>query len=194
MLVDLRKHCPALTAMNRGGPSSDGPQKGHGPTAPVWSNLGMASTRVTDPQGNEWVVRRKWVHRRLRWRGKRGTGDLLDGADLVSLGGDLPVIGVILMAIALLLFAIAAVMFIVPALIFIGELLIIVAIVGLGLLGRLLLGRPWTVEAQQVDADEAYEWKVSGWRASRDLVRTVSDQLRATGLTTGGSRVSPLNE
>lgn len=154
----------------------------------------MASTRVTDPQGNEWVVRRTWVHRRLRWRGKRGTGDLLEGADLVSLGGDLPVVGVILMAIALLLFAIAAVMFIVPALIFIGELLIIVAIVGLGVTGRVLFGRPWTVEARRADDSEAFEWRVSGWRASQDLVHSLADELRATGLPAGGSRVSLLNE
>lgn len=113
----------------------------------------------------------------------------MDGADLASLGGDLPIVGVILTAIALLSFAIAAVMFIVPALIFIGELLIIVAIVGLGVMGRVLFGRPWTVEARRTDDTEAFEWKVSGWRASRDLVQSVSDQLRATGLPTGGSPV-----
>lgn len=144
---------------------------------------------MADPHGGEWVVRRKWAHRRLRWRGKKGAGDLFETADLIATGGDLPVIGVILMAVALLLLAIAAVMFVVPALIFIGELLFIVAIVGLGTFGRLLLGRPWTVEALEVGGDEAYEWKVSGWRASRDLVQTVSDQLRATGPPTGASRI-----
>jgi hypothetical protein len=153
----------------------------------------MASTRVTDPHGNEWLVRRKWIHPRLRWRGTRGAGDLLDGADLAGLGGDLPVVGVILTALALLLFAIAAVMFIVPALVFVGELLIIVAIVVLGLMGRVLFGRPWTVEAQQLGAGPAYEWKVSGWRASLDLVTSIADQLRATGLPTGGSPVPSPN-
>lgn len=149
----------------------------------------MASTRTVDPEGNEWVVRRTWVHRKLSWRGKRGAGDLLDGADLASLGSDLPVVGVILAAIALLLFAVAAVMFIVPAVVFVVELLIIVAIVGLGLLGRVLFGRPWTVEARRPDTDQAYEWKVSGWRSSRDLVTSIADQLRRTGLPTGGTRV-----
>lgn len=144
---------------------------------------------MADPQGDEWVVRRKWAHRRLRWRGKKGAGDLFETADLIATGGDLPVIGVILMAVALLLVAIAAVMFVVPALVFVGELLFIVAIVGLGTFGRLLLGRPWTVEAREVGEGDVYEWKVSGWRASRDLVQTVSDQLRATGAPTGGSRV-----
>jgi hypothetical protein len=149
----------------------------------------MAAIRVTDPHGDEWEVRRKWVHRRLRWRGKRGAGDLMDGADLAGLGGDLPVVGVVLTAIALLLFAIAAVLFIVPALIFIVELLVIVAIVGLGVMGRVLFGRPWTVEARRSDDTEAIEWKVSGWRASQDLVHEITDHLRATGLPTGGTAV-----
>ncbi len=117
----------------------------------------------------------------------------MDGADLAGLGGDLPVVGVVLAAIALLLFAIAAVMFIVPAVVFVVELLIIVVIVGLGLTGRVLFGRPWTAEAQQVAIGSAFEWKVSGWRASRDLVTTIADQLRATGLPTGGAPVPSHN-
>ena len=154
----------------------------------------MTSERALDPEGRAWVVRRKWVHRRLRWRGKRGARDVLDGVDLLSLADDLPVIGVILAAVGLLLVAIFAVMFIVPAIILIVELLIIGLIVGLGLTGRVLLGRPWTVEAQQVDAGHSYEWKVSGWRASRNLVISIADQLCATGRPTGGSPVPLPNE
>lgn len=150
----------------------------------------MPSTRAMDPRGNEWVVRRRWVHRRLRWRGQRGTGDLLDGADLIGFGGDLPVVGVIFTVVALLLFAVAAVLLIVPALIFVAELLIVVAIVGLGLVGRVLLGRPWTVQARNLATGSAYEWKISGWRASRELVTSITDQLRTAGLPPGGSPVS----
>lgn len=116
----------------------------------------------------------------------------MDGADLVGAGADLPVVGVVLLVIALLLLAVAAVLFIVPAVIFLLELLIVAVIVGLGLLGRVLLGRPWTVEARRGDT-ESYEWKVSGWRASTDLVQTVADQLRTTGLPTGGAAVVPLD-
>lgn len=107
----------------------------------------MATGTVSDPHGNRWAVRRKWVHRRLRWRGKAGGSidDLMDGAHLVELAADLPVVGVIFMALALLLVAVAAVIFVVPALVFVAELLLIATVVGLGLLGRVLLGRPWTV-------------------------------------------------
>lgn len=157
----------------------------------MWSNLSMASTRAVDPQGNEWVIRRKWVNRRLRWRGRRRTIDLLDGADLASSGADLPIVGVALAVVGSLLLAIAAVLFIVPALIFLAELLIIVLIVGIGVVGRVLFGRPWTVEAKQGLTAEAYEWKVTGWRASGDLVSSVADQLRTTGIPTGGAPVPP---
>lgn len=115
----------------------------------------------------------------------------MDGSELASLGAELPVVGVIFIAVALLLFAIAAVVLIVPALVFIVELLLIASLVGLGLLGRVLLGRPWTVEACEQDADHAYEWKTGGWRASGHLCESVAQQLQATGMPTGGTRAPP---
>jgi len=147
----------------------------------------MAASQVVDPNGNEWTVRRRWVHRRLRWRGGGRPTGFMDGADLAGLGADLPIVGVVLTVVALVLLAIAMVLFIVPAVIFLVELLLIVAIVAVGLTGRLLFGRPWTVEAQQRGADQAYEWKTSGWHASAALVHEVAEQLRATGQTTGGT-------
>lgn len=157
-------------------------------------NRGMAARTVMDPQGTRWVVRRMWVHRRLRWRGNAGRAiDLMDGADLAALGADLPVVGMILLALTLLLFAVAAVILVVPALVFVAELLLIAAVVGLGLLGRVLLGRPWTVEARAQGADHAFEWKVRGWRASGQLRDAVEQQVQATGEPMGGSRVPPLD-
>jgi hypothetical protein len=150
----------------------------------------MAVTRVVDPDDGEWTVRRRWVHRRLRWRGPGGSFDLMNGADLAGAGADLPVVGLILGLIALFLFAIAAVLFIVPAVIFLVELLIVVTIVGIGVLGRLLFGRPWTVEAHQHDADHTYEWKVRGWRASSELVHSIAEQLHTTGEPAGGTRTT----
>jgi hypothetical protein len=117
----------------------------------------------------------------------------MDGADLVGAGADLPVVGVILGVVALVLLAVAAVLFIVPAVIFLVELLIVVAVVGVGLLGRMFFGRPWTVEAQQSRSDLAYEWKVQGWRASRELVHSIAEELRATGQSEGGTRTAITN-
>lgn len=151
----------------------------------------MAVNRVVDQRGCEWVVRRKWVHQRVRWRGSGRSVDLMDGADLLSDGAEVPVVGVIFLGVGLVLLVIAAALFIVPALVFIGELLVIAAIVGLGLIGRVLFRQPWTVEARQQGADHAYEWKSRGWRASGDLVQTVGEQLRSTGLPTGGKQTPP---
>lgn len=148
----------------------------------------MAPTRAADPQGNEWEVRRRWAPRRLRWRG-RGSLDALDGADLASQGADLPVIGMVLVAVAIVLFAVAAVLFVVPLVIFLVELVLVVTLVGLGLVGRVLLGHPWTVEARRLDTGDAYEWKVSGWTESRELVAAVAAELRATGHPTDGTPV-----
>jgi hypothetical protein len=154
-------------------------------------NLGMAANLFVDPTGNEWVVRRRWVHRKLRWRGRgRKSLDLIDGAEVGAAAADIPGLGTVLTVVVILLLAVAAVLFIVPAVIFLVELLIVVALVGLGLLGCVLLGRPWTVEAHQQGADHAFEWKATGWRASGELVRSVGEQLRSTGQTTGGDRVS----
>lgn len=107
----------------------------------------------------------------------------------MSLGADLPVVGVVFLAIGLLLFGIATVVLVVPAVVFVAELLLIAAFVGLGLLGRVLLGRPWTVEAREQGADHVYEWKLRGWRASGELLESIVQQLQATGLPTGGTRV-----
>ncbi len=83
----------------------------------------------------------------VSWRGPKGDRavDLFDGADLAGDGADLPVIGVIMLAIAALVVAVLAVLFVIPALIFVLELVLVLAAVGLGVLGRVLFRRhgPW---------------------------------------------------
>ena len=68
-----------------------------------------------------------------------------------------------------------------------GNDLLVGALVGLGLLGRVLLRRPWTVEARQLGDARVYEWKAQGWRASEELCHSVAQQLEATGLPAGGA-------
>lgn len=135
-------------------------------------------------------MRRRWTERRLRWRGSKHirTRDLIDVGDLATAGAELPGVGVVFAGLALLLFAVAAVVFVLPALILILDLLLIIAIVGLGLAARVVLGRPWTVEAAR-GTDHTYEWKVGGWRASGELVESVAQQIRTTGNPVGGTRV-----
>jgi len=147
----------------------------------------MAAKTVVDPLGRTWKVRRRWVQRNPSWRGPRGNRalDLVDGADLAGAGAELPVVGVILFAVAALLLAVLAVVFVIPALIFVIELALILVAVGLGVLGRVLFRRPWTVEARVDGTSQGGEWKVAGWRASGDLLSSVAHKLEATGLLPG---------
>jgi len=143
----------------------------------------MAAKTVVDPAGRTWKVRRKWVHRRASWRGPKGDRalDLFDGADLAGEGAELPVVGVIVFAIAALLIAVLAVVFVIPALIFVVELALVLVAVGLGVLSRVLFRRPWTIEARVDGTNQGGEWKVTGWRASGDLLNSVAERLDATG-------------
>ncbi len=138
---------------------------------------------MVDPSGRTWKVRRRWVHRRVSWRGPKGDRalDVLDGADLAGEGAELPVVGVIMFAIAALLVAVLAVVFVIPALIFVIELALVLVAVGLGVFGRVLFRRPWTVESRVDGTSQGGEWKVTGWRASGDLLNSVADRLKATG-------------
>lgn len=149
----------------------------------------MAAKTVVDPAGRTWRVRRRWVTRSASWRGPKGYRalDLLDGADCAGEGADFPVVGVIMFAIAALLVAVLAVVFIIPALIFVLELMMILLIVGLGVLGRVLFRRPWTVEARVDGTGQGGEWKMTGWRASGDLLKSVAERIQATGQPPGAT-------
>lgn len=138
---------------------------------------------MVDPEGRTWNVRRRWVHRSVSWRGPKGGRalDLIDGADLAGEGADLPIVGVITFALAALLIGVLAVVFVIPALIFALELLLVLAAIGLGVFGRVLFRRPWTVEARVEGTRQGREWKVVGWRASGDLIDSVAERLRVSG-------------
>lgn len=158
----------------------------------VGLTVAVSTNRLISPQGTEWTVRRKWVPRRLTWRGKGVRGvDVLDGADVAFAADDLPAIGIIGVVIAVAVFSFLAVVFVLPALVFVLELLLIVVLVGSGVAARVLFRRPWTVEAKARGADHAYEWKVAGWQASGDTIDEVAGLLRATGQPSGGTRVPP---
>lgn len=111
----------------------------------------------------------------------------MDGLDAASLGAELPGVGGVAMVIGAVIVVVAALVFVVPAVIFLVEVLLVGALVGLGLLGRLLLRRPWTVEARQQGDERVYEWTAPGWRASEELCHSVAQQLEATGLPVGGA-------
>lgn len=138
---------------------------------------------MVGPDGRTWKVHRRWVHRRVSWRGPKGRRalDFVDGADFLGFADELPVIGVIALALAGLLLGIAAVVFVIPAMLFVLELSFVLVAIGLGVAARILFRRPWTVEARVAGTSEGREWKVVGWRASGELVDTLAERIRSTG-------------
>jgi hypothetical protein len=113
---------------------------------------------VDDPRGGGWRVRRVWVERRTRF----------PGTALVQRNN--PNAGVLLIPLAA---GYAVTVFFE----FLGE-----------LVGHVLLGRPWTIEARK-DAlkRDVLHWRVAGWRASRRaLAETAAALARGEEVTRFG--------
>jgi hypothetical protein len=145
---------------------------------------------VVAPDGRAWTVRRRWdprdpdrkrpfeeVRRQLSTRRQEFTaGDLFEGGahgvgGLAEGGG----IGFLLL---LLIFAVALAWFVVVPLFFLAvEVVVVVTLLVAGVAGRVLLRRPWIVEA--TDDWTIHRWEVVGWRASGDHARLVAEQLAA---------------
>ena len=76
----------------------------------------------------------------------------------------------------------AAVLILIPLLFFGVELIILGALLAAGVLGRVLLGQPWVIEARSSDpltSGRQLEWRVTGWRKSHKLIDHVASDLAA---------------
>ena len=142
----------------------------------------MAVRTVVDPEGRTWRIRRRWLSHSVSWRGPRDLTppgpDLLDAGLLADDLGCLPAIGIVVtcaVAVALALF------FVLPAIVFAVELVAVLLLLLLGALARIVLRRPWTVEARVKGTNQGREWKVVGWRASGELVETLAERVGSTG-------------
>lgn len=138
-------------------------------------------TRVRDPDDVEWTVRRRWLdgRRRLRWRGK---ADALDAFHVVPDGagdGPLAIIGLVLLAVALLLLVIFIA---IPLVILVVELLALAVVLAVTLAGRVLLGRPWTLEVRR-DGELVMTREVAGWRESRQALAELREGVREGRVT-----------
>jgi len=144
---------------------------------------------VTAPDGSRWRVRRRWLAHplpRLRRR-RRAEGDREDAFDwsdplaLVDSGGDLlPAVGVaIVVAVALAL----VVLVVLPLLGLALELVVLLGLLGAGLFSRVVLRRPWIVEAVRLDdGGPSATYPVVGWRRSRRAIRELAEAIAATGV------------
>ncbi len=152
----------------------------------------MTTRRVTTPNGVEWKVRRRWIphregkgiverfrtHRQRRKENDGGAEALADLGDLdFGFEGLAIAIGLFALILLLLLFG--------WPLVLIGvDLIWLLGAGALGLLGRVLLGRPWRVEA--VSAVERRGWNVQGFRSAGRSRDDLAAQLSA-GINPAGS-------
>jgi hypothetical protein len=116
-------------------------------------------------------MRHNWA-----WRRKKGGDvadfDLLEGLPGLDLDEALLFVAAVLVVLLVLI----------PLLLFGFELVLVGCVLAASLVGRVLLGRPWLIEARTVTpaaAGRVVQWKVSGWRQSNELVRDVAADLTA---------------
>ena len=135
--------------------------------------------------GRRWVVRRRWMprlgtetlwgrfHRRFRKVMKR-VGDAADvDPGCGELLGEGIAVALVVILVALLLFFV-----VVPLLVAIVDVLILVLLAIASALARILLRRPWIVEAV-ADDGTLQRWRVVGWRASGDRCTQIARRLEA---------------
>lgn len=144
---------------------------------------------VTAPDGGRWRVRRRWLERpapnlRRRLKANRGeasAGHILNSAPNLDLGeafaGDSPeaiIAGVVLVVV---------VVFVVLPLLGVAlELIGVLVLLGVGLFGRVALGRPWIVLAEKIgDPEERVAFAVKGWRDSSEALRELRTEIAASG-------------
>ena len=122
-----------------------------------------------ETQTGTWTVRRCWLP-------KRKILDVFDDG----------IFAVIVLMIAAAIFLALAVFFVIPLLLIEFDVLALVLLCLLGTGARVVLHRPWEIEA--VGPDETrLAWRVVGWNRSRRTIAEVSDRLRRGELLTAST-------
>lgn len=133
---------------------------------------------VRSPDGRRWRTRRRWLERplpspRRHWRKTKDEAadawDLGIGLDELA-GGPIVVLVVAAVVVFVLLLGIAL------------ELVVVAALLVAGLLARVVLRRPWIVEATAMgDAEERVAFAVEGWRDSGTALGELRTAIAASG-------------
>jgi hypothetical protein len=137
---------------------------------------------VTSPDGDRWRVKRRWTNRPLPDVRRRFTSDAEDGwAAQIGLEGFLSGLDesiVLSIAMAILLVLIVLVLW--PLLGIAFELVLLFLLLSSGIVGRVLLRRPWTVEAVNLDRPErSTAFGVKGWRRSGQAIEELRRAIAA---------------
>jgi hypothetical protein len=138
---------------------------------------------VKSPDGRRWRVRRRWVDRPVpslrEWfrRGRREVDgeDVVDGLFVADGFDGLGAIGAAI-AIGVLILVLL------PVLGVALELVALLLVLTYGLFARIVLRRPWIVEACDVeDEEDRVAFAIKGWRASSVALRELRTAIAAAG-------------
>ena len=148
----------------------------------------MRRRTVRGPDGRSWVVRRRWMPRlgtgtawgRLRRRSRRSTKHA-DTAGDVSMVSAFLVDDFAVVVRWVVIVVVATVLIVVSAFAAVVEIGLLVLLVLIGILSRVLLDRPWTIEATP-DEGEPLTWQASGWRSSAERLHQIATLLES-GIT-----------
>jgi hypothetical protein len=153
---------------------------------------------VTAPDGTCWRVRRRWLDRPApkpfsRWRSRRTARD--DGAigdswGLSALMDGLDGLAVVVTVIAAILLVVFVVL---PLLGIAFELALLLGLLAASLFGRVVLRRPWTIEAVSIeDPTRRSAFAVTGWRRSRRALTALAAAVETTGPPAALPEAEPL--
>ncbi|HEX2040128.1 MAG TPA: hypothetical protein VHF47_10400 [Acidimicrobiales bacterium] len=132
---------------------------------------------VSSPDGNRWYVRRVWLPWRPRWRRPRADSTDLNLVDPSGCLDD--TVGAVVAIVAGVVLAVLFVIFVVPVLITLFEVALVLLLAAAGAMARIVLRRPWVVEATPATGSGCFRWKVVGWRRSGEVVDEVARRLAA---------------
>jgi len=129
---------------------------------------------VTSPSGVQWRVGRKWLSVSLPWRQTRGL-PFRSRRAVASLGWRID------WQFTAALVPIAAVAIVlVPALLFGVELILAGLLVVAGAGARVVLRRPWLIQATTEDPTyRSVRWRAASFRESRQMIREVRSRIAA---------------
>jgi len=142
------------------------------------------SPTLTSPDGDQWQVRRRWLDRpvpKIR-RSLRGVNEevaLESGLETLSSGFGDSIPLAIGAAIVVALLALVLLPLIGVAL----EIALLIALLSSGIVGRVLLRRPWTIEAVNLShPQQSATFAVKGWRQSSRAINELATTIPISGL------------
>lgn len=147
---------------------------------------------VTDPHGVTWKIRRRVLNASVtpRWRGADDHPSIVGRLASPLLGGGEGVLNVTALAVSLIVLPVLFAFFFFPVLLLAAEAALFVVLAGAGLLGRVVLRRPWRVEAASSDGDRCF-WLVPRYGAGAALVEAIAAAARTgTPLPAGSTAMT----